>query len=253
MRKLRFGFILPLVLLSTGALITPVGALELKFSGQVNQMIMYADNGNKSEFFVTDNDSSGTRVRFTGEETFGAVKAGAVLELDAQKNASNTLDIGNNSDGTFEWKERILNAYFTTEFGQIEIGQGDGAANGTSEVDLSGTTVIIYSDTTTTNGGFTWKNNDGSDYRGADHRRHTQQFRRPEPQPAVALQHARLRRVHSFRIHHQRRRLGIGRPLLPPISTASWRPPSAMWTARAAAIPITPSWALLFPGSCPLD
>jgi hypothetical protein len=134
----------------------PSYALEAKLSGQVNQMVMWADDGEDDDFFVTDNDSSSTRLRFTGEEAFGNVKAGVQVEIEAQRNASNLLTMEQDDDGDFEWNDRWLNVYFDTQVGKIEIGKGDGAANNTSEQDLSGTAVITYSDPNTTAGSFEW-------------------------------------------------------------------------------------------------
>lgn len=139
----------------------PAFALEAKLSGQVNQMVLWADDGEEDEFFVTDNDSSSTRIRFTGEETFGKVKAGVQVEIEAQRNASNTLRMDPTApegDGGFEWNDRWLNAYFDTQMGKFEIGKGDGAANNTSEQDLSGTAVVTYSDVTASGGAFRWQN-----------------------------------------------------------------------------------------------
>ena len=146
-------------------LITPAQAFELKISGQVNQMIMAADNGFDDEIFIADNDNSSTRIRAIGEEEISWVTAGFKIEFEAQRNASNTLDIGNNSDGTFEWNDRWLEAYFKTKYGKLSIGKGSGAADTTSEVDLSGTTVINYSGVNDTAGGFTWRQKDGTPIR----------------------------------------------------------------------------------------
>jgi hypothetical protein len=146
-------------------LASPAKALEVEILGQVNHMVMWADDGDQDDFFVADNDNSSTRIRFQGEETFDAVKTGIQIEIEAQRNASNTLTIDRDDDGTLEWNDRWLNVYFGTPFGRFEIGKGDGAANNSAEQDLSGTGVIIYSDTTATAGSFIWKNSDGTPFR----------------------------------------------------------------------------------------
>lgn len=142
----------------------PAFALEAKVSGQVNQMMLWADDGEEDDFFITDNDSSSTRIRFTGEETFGKVKAGFQFEIEAQRNASNRLVMEQDNDGNFagdstgfEWNDRWLNVYFDTQMGKFEIGKGDGAANNTSEQDLSGTAVVTYSDVNATGGAFRYQ------------------------------------------------------------------------------------------------
>jgi predicted porin len=135
-------------------------ALEASVSGQVNQMVMWADNGEDSKVFVADNDNSSTRVRFEGAEEMDWGKFGFTMEIEAQRNASNRLDIPAEGeawdDGSFEWNDRKLEAYFDANWGKISLGKGDGAANGTSEVDLSGTTVAGYSEITATAGGFSF-------------------------------------------------------------------------------------------------
>jgi len=151
-----FGILVGLV----AFLITlPAGAVEIKLSGQINRMIMRADNGEDSDVFHADNDNSSTRFRFTGsQEVKDGVKVGVVWESQFESNTSSNLDIGPKAktDNSSTFTERKLEAYFDTPFGKATIGQGDGAANGTSEVDLSGTGVIMYSGVNDTAGGFTF-------------------------------------------------------------------------------------------------
>jgi len=142
----------------------PVQAVEVKLSGQVNRAVMWADNGNDSEVFNVDNDNSSTRFRFTGsEEVNDSVKVGVVWENEFQSNASNKVDIGQENDGTSEFNDRKLEAYFVVPFGKLSIGQGDGAGNGTSEEDLSGTTVIMYSGVNDTAGSINFRDNDDNE------------------------------------------------------------------------------------------
>jgi predicted porin len=120
---------------------------------------MWADNGEDSDFFVADNDNSSTRFRFTGSEKFDKVKVGFKIELEAQRNPSHKLDIPNTGDGSgFNIDDRWLEASFDTNFGKISLGKGDGAANNTSESDLSGTKVIMYPSANVTAGGFSFVN-----------------------------------------------------------------------------------------------
>jgi hypothetical protein len=149
------------VVVLTAAFTGSAEALEAKLSGQVDQMVMWADNGKINDFYVADNDNSSTRFRFTGAQDFDDVRIGFIMEFEAQRNASNTLDLPNTGDGDFEFNDRWMDAYFDTAFGKVSIGKGDGAANNTSETDLSGTAVIMYSDVNTTAGGFTFQRQDG--------------------------------------------------------------------------------------------
>lgn len=166
--KKTFGYLGQVLfsLLMVFSVLSPAFALEAKLSGQVNQMVMWADDGDEDDFFITDNDASSTRVRIDASEAFGKIKAGIRFEIEAQRNASNTVTIDQTTDGGFEWNDRWLNVYFDTPFGILEIGKGNSAANETAEIDLSGTAVITYSDIGTSGGSLAWKNNNGTNFRG---------------------------------------------------------------------------------------
>jgi predicted porin len=139
----------------------PVQAVEVKLSGQINRAIMWADNGKDSSLLNVDNDNSSTRFRFTGsEEVNDFVKVGVVWENEYQSNPSNKVDVGQDNDGESEFNDRKLEAYFVMPFGKVSIGQGDGAGNGTSEEDLSGTSVIMYSGVNDTAGSINFRDND---------------------------------------------------------------------------------------------
>lgn len=139
----------------------PVQAVEVKLSGQINRMIMWADNGNDTDVMHVDNDNSSTRFRLTGsEQVTPSVKVGVAWESQFESNTSSGVDINDNSDNAATFTERKLEAYFVVPFGKISIGQGDGAANGTSESDLSGTSVIIYSGVNETAGSINFRLSD---------------------------------------------------------------------------------------------
>lgn len=161
----RSGLYLIPVVLAILLVHSPVRAFEVNVSGQVNQMIIFADNGadkNSSDVFIADNDNSSTRFRFIGEEEQEKSRIGFRFEFEAQRNASDTLDIGQDNDGIFEFNDRWLEGYFDTFFGRISLGKGSGAADNTSETDLSGTAVSQYSGTVFTAAGFTWTFKDGT-------------------------------------------------------------------------------------------
>ncbi|MDX2448751.1 MAG: porin, partial [Desulfobacterales bacterium] len=139
----------------------PVQAVEVKLSGQIDRSVMWADNGKDSSLLNVDNDNSSTRFRFTGSEQVNdSVKVGVVWENEYQSNPSNKVDVGQDNDGESEFNDRKLEAYFVMPFGKVSIGQGDGAGNGTSEEDLSGTSVIMYSGVNDTAGSINFRDND---------------------------------------------------------------------------------------------
>ena len=120
--------------------------VEFKISGQINRAVLWADNGVDDEVVHVDNDNSSTRFRFVGSQDLGnGFKAGIVWESQFESNTSSGLDIPHDSDGDSTFTERKLEAWFSGGFGKLSIGQGDGAANNSSEVDLSGTSVVTYS------------------------------------------------------------------------------------------------------------
>jgi predicted porin len=126
----------------------PAHALTLGISGQINKTIGYIDNGNDSAIGFFDNINSGSRFRFTGEEDIGGgLKVGGVWEW--QWSNSPTSSASFNTNGKFDetsasLQDRKTELYFAGKWGKVSLGKGDGAANGSAEVDLSGTTAIDY-------------------------------------------------------------------------------------------------------------
>ena len=138
-------------LLALGSAAQAQAPLEAKVSGQVSRVIMYADDGQDKRTLNADNDISGTRFRFTGSAGMTPqIKAGVLLEWDYQSNESNLVSIQSPSfpatssaTASPTLAERYLEAYFEhARFGTLRLGQGDGAANNGTEVDLSGTGII---------------------------------------------------------------------------------------------------------------
>ena len=128
-------------------------AFEITLSGQVNRLVMNVDNGEESGVVNADNDVSGTRVRVKGEGDMGNdLTAGLYYEYGLQSNASSkvTADdldsdgVGGNVGGGDNFSNRNANVWVKGNFGKVTLGQGSGAADGSTEVDKSGTTVIQY-------------------------------------------------------------------------------------------------------------
>ncbi|MBI3897254.1 MAG: porin [Gammaproteobacteria bacterium] len=120
-------------------------ALEAKLSGQVNRALMWADDSATTELHNVDNAISSTRFRFTGSDDITpSLKAGVNLEWEYLSNSSKSVTQANKyADSTL--KERIIEAYFSNDdLGRLSIGQGSGAADGGTEVDLSGTNVVQW-------------------------------------------------------------------------------------------------------------
>ena len=142
-------------------------ALDFKVSGQVNRAVLWGDNGNNDDVKFVDNENSSTRFRFTGSNEFdNNWKVGFKWENQMESNSSiddsGDLDIGSNGDvGDITFTERHMDIYFeNSKFGKLSLGQGDTASNGTSEVDLSGTTVVNYSSIEDMAGAFFFRDDD---------------------------------------------------------------------------------------------
>lgn len=116
--------------------------------GQVNMAVMASDTGNGSENYIVDNDYSSSRIgaRLQGDLDDTDLTVGAHLELEYQISASNTVSETNRSGADAEFGERQVNLFVSGNFGKVSLGQGDGAANGNSERDLSGTALASYTD-----------------------------------------------------------------------------------------------------------
>lgn len=132
-------------------------AFDYKLSGHVNRLLMQADDGTESRLFNADNANSQTRLRFTGTQEFApGLVAGINWEVGYSSNPSSSISFANPSVSG-EFNERHAEVYVTSPWGKVSLGQGDGAANGGMEVDLSGTSVIQYSGITDIGGGFAFR------------------------------------------------------------------------------------------------
>ncbi len=140
-----------LTALAVSALLGPIAAeaakVNVKVSGQVNRAVSYADNDINDDILFVDNNASGTRIRFTGDtELPSGNKVGVHWESQYQDNDSSVIDIDDGDSGS-AFKGRFREIWFSGAWGKLYLGQGNGAANGTSETDLSGTFIITNADT----------------------------------------------------------------------------------------------------------
>ena len=131
-------------------------AIEAKISGQINRAIINHDNGEQSALTNVDNSNSGSRIRLTGSQKFATpggseLQYGLKWEWQHQSNKSSGIKAGqfdDSSDGSVSIRHQAI--YLKGEAGKVTLGQTDGAANGTAEVDLSGTggyLCLFYSTT----------------------------------------------------------------------------------------------------------
>jgi hypothetical protein len=156
MMKNQQTFILKSALAGTALLLLPAvaQAVDFSISGQVNRLIMNVDNGVESGVVHADNSLSGTRWRIEGMGEVGTdMTAGLIYENQPQSNPSSEITVdsldsdgigGNVGNGDY-FSVRQSNVWLKGNFGKVTIGQGSGAADGITELDLSGTNIIQYS------------------------------------------------------------------------------------------------------------
>ncbi|MCI5224067.1 MAG: porin [Candidatus Electrothrix sp. AR4] len=121
--------------------------VNVNLYGQINRAVMFADDGNEQKLFHVDNDNSSTRLGLNGKVAANeSLTVGGKFEVEWQANPSNKVSMEEESiSGSFN--ERHMDLYFTLkDIGKLSIGRGDMASNGSSEVDLSGTTVAGFSE-----------------------------------------------------------------------------------------------------------
>jgi len=123
--------------------------VSLTVSGQVNRMITFWDDGQDDDIYIVDNNNSSTRLRFSGSAKINStLEAGFKIEFDPEIDSSQRAD-ADSGKSSLTIDMRIQDVWLKGSFGKVSLGKGDTASNGSSEVDLSGTSVAQYS------GGFT--------------------------------------------------------------------------------------------------
>ena len=156
-KKLLASAIASILVVGVGA-----EAADFKASGQVSRVLVSPDDDAGSELQFLDNNISGSRFRFTGNQDIGnEMKAGFRIEAQFQSNKGNTVNGGTYTDSTAgnlgnedNIDLRYQDVYVSGDFGKISLGKGDGASNGRTETDLSGTYIIAAVNSADLYGGF---------------------------------------------------------------------------------------------------
>jgi histone H3/H4 len=120
--------------------------VSVQIYGQVDRAFLAADDGDSSDYYFVDNDNSSTRVGLLGEAKVNDdITVGTRMEFEYQSNPSNEVNQDDKNPGADGFNDRWVDAQFTSKrFGKLYLGKGDTASNTTSEVDLSGTSVVGY-------------------------------------------------------------------------------------------------------------
>ena len=132
------------IALGSTAFVSNAHAIDFKISGQVSRMVVAPDDASGDDIQHQDIGWSGSRFRITGEEVLSSGQtAGFRLEQQLQSNPSfASSGAGQTNGGNDDFIDnRHQEVYIKGGFGKVTIGKGDGAANGGTEVDLSGTAL----------------------------------------------------------------------------------------------------------------
>jgi len=121
--------------------------LQVQLYGQVNRALMAVDDGVQSKTFFVDGEPSGTRFGITGSaQVSPGLRAGARFEVEYQSNSSDSVSMtapthnGSARDGNNPGlAERWFDVWVEGAWGRVNLGQGSGAADDASTIDLSGT------------------------------------------------------------------------------------------------------------------
>jgi predicted porin len=115
--------------------------LQVQLYGQVNRALMFADDGVQSKTFFVDGEPSGTRIGIMGSSQVApGLRAGARFEVEYQSNSSDSVSM---TAPTLNpgFVERWFDVFVEGAWGRVNLGQGSGAADDASTVDLSGTAL----------------------------------------------------------------------------------------------------------------
>jgi predicted porin len=148
----------------SGALVAPMAAhaVKYKLSGQVNRAIQWRDDGQATGTQFVDNGASGTRWRMTGSEDIGnGMKVGFNWEWQNSSNGSGSGSVKGAAGGDGQ-AMRKAEVWFSGRWGKLSVGQGDGAGNGTTEMDLTSTWNAAATVTRSSfTGGLAWRTSGG--------------------------------------------------------------------------------------------
>jgi hypothetical protein len=143
--------------------------INVQLYGQVSRAMMFADDGFSTKWFNVDGQPSSTRfgIMATGQIS-PSLRVGARIETEMKSNPSDTVGFGSTvpntpstgavNNGNVLWAERWLDAYIEGGWGRVNLGQGSGAADDVSTVDLSGTGMPNGNCPTDWGGGISFRN-----------------------------------------------------------------------------------------------
>lgn len=140
--------------------------VKLSISGQINRAVNLANDGEGTDAFFVDNDTSNSRVRFEGTGDLGdGTTLGTRIELAVSPNNSFDVSQDNEESGDFFDQRKVEVFARNDSFGRLSFGKGNMASEDTAEYDLSLVAgPIMYSGVSDIVGGLQFT--DGSDLTG---------------------------------------------------------------------------------------
>ncbi|MBC2745294.1 MAG: hypothetical protein HGJ93_20350 [Desulfosarcina sp.] len=138
---------------------------SVKIYGQVNKAALYSNDGDSGNLYLVDNDNSSTRVGLLGSiKPNDRYEVGTRIEVEYQTNPSNLVNQNDKTINDTDFEKRHLDLWVDAKaIGKFSLGWGSTASDGTSEIDLSGTSVVGYSSVGDMAGGqLFYDNNTGS-------------------------------------------------------------------------------------------
>ena len=114
---------------------------RFSISGEINRMLLHADDGRDSRLVHTDNSKSRSRIDFEVESRLGEdLSAGAFVTTRFFRNSSERVRIRGDEETDDLVNLRNLNVFIDSgTFGRFVIGHGGTASDGIAETDFSGT------------------------------------------------------------------------------------------------------------------
>jgi len=136
--------------------------VSVQLYGQVDRAFLAADDGNSSDYYFVDNDNSSSRFGLLGEAKVNDdLTIGTRMEFEYQSNPSNVVNQDDKNPDGSSFDDRWVDAQLTSKrFGKLYLGKGSTASDGTSEMDLSGTSVVGYASVEDMAGGILCYNDD---------------------------------------------------------------------------------------------
>ena len=115
--------------------------VKLTVSGQVNEAVVFWDDGSETNAYVVSNNSSRTRFRFVGDAKINADwSAGYLLEIGVRYAASNSRNqLSSGAGGDSNSLDIRHSAWYldSKTFGRMWVGETSSASDGITEINLA--------------------------------------------------------------------------------------------------------------------